>query len=168
MAIPDDALGFAVDFPSGDFINAIRFAEQMGRNPDDAKRIKFMARATGQPTYFKDDVELDSTPRLDGDGNPLDPDVEVRLPAETEILDGSEPVDCAIEVEPRDALETPVGNFRPTKVVITLLGAQYQLVKDCRKILYNGDEYMFGYEPESVGLFDVSVYTMIFYAKDDA
>lgn len=172
MAIPDDALGLAVDFPTDDFINAIRFAEQMGRNPDDAKRIKFMSRPTTGPTYWLDDTELDDEPLLDFDGNPLNPNIEVRLDDETEILDADAddepiPVDCAIEVEPREALETPVGNFRPTKVVVTLLGAQYQLVKDCRKIYYNGDEYMFGYEPESVGLFDVAVYTMVFYAKDD-
>lgn len=168
MAIPDDALGIDVDFPSLEVTNGLRFAMQLGRNANASKAIHFMARGSGSRTYWKNDVQLGSTPRLDSDGNPLDPDVEVRPPEDTEILDGDKPVDCAVEVEPRDALETPVGNFRPTKVIVTALGPQYQLIKDCRKILYNGDEYMLGYEPESVGLFDLEAYTLIFYAKDES
>jgi hypothetical protein len=48
-----------------------------------------------------------------------------------------------------DADELPVGNFRPTKVVVTLLDDDYQAVKNARRLRYNGDEYLFGYEPEA-------------------
>lgn len=162
MANPEEALGIAVDFDGEGFRNAIRFAMQMGTNPDPAKSPTFIQKGTGR-TYWKDDVELVSTPRLDRDGQPLDPEIEVRKAADVQIN-----VDCAIEVERADAEELPVGTFRPTKLVVTLLDNQYEEVKDCRELLYNGDSYMFGYEPESNGLFDVGVYTMIFYAKDES
>lgn len=162
MAIPDDALGIAVDFDGEGFRNAIRFAMEMGTNPDPDKAPVFIQKGTGR-TYWKDDVELVVTPRLDRDGQPLDPTIEVRRESDDQIR-----VDCAVEVERADAEELPVGTFRLVKLVVTLLDDQYELVKDCRELLYNGDAYLFGYEPESNGLFDVGVYTMIFYAKDES
>lgn len=162
MAIPEDSLGIAVDFDGEGFRNAIRFAMQMGTNPDADKAPIFIQKGLGR-TYWKNNVQLITTPRLDRDGQPYDPDIEVRREADDQIR-----VDCAIEVVRADAEELPVGAFRLTKLVVTLLDDQYQVVKDCRELLYNGDRYMFGYEPESNGLFDVGVYTMIFYAKDES
>ena len=162
MVNPDDALGISVDFDGEGFRNAIRFAMQMGTNPDPDKAPVFIQKGTGR-TYWKDDAQLLTTPRLDRDGQPLDPEVEVRREADDQIR-----VDCAIEVVRADAEELPVGTFRLVKIVVTLLDDQYEEVKDCRELLYNGDLYMFGYEPESNGLFDVGVYTMIFYAKDES
>lgn len=162
MATPDSGLGINVNFPEQQFRDAIHFAMQMGKNPDEDRQPVFIIPSTVR-TYWKDGVELVSTPRLDRDGEPLDPDIEVRGGADTEVQR-----DCAIEVQRADADELPVGNFRPTKVVVTLLDDDYQAVKDARRLRYNGDEYLFGYEPESDGLFEVGVYTLIFYALDES
>lgn len=162
MANPSESLGISADFDGEGFRSAVRFAMQMGLNPDPDRRPKFVKKGQGR-TYVKNGETLSSAPRLDRDGKPLDPEIEVVKEADQLIS-----VDCAIEVERADAEELPVGNFRPTKVIATLLDQQYALVKDCRELIYNGDRYLFGYEPESNGLFDVGVYTMIFYAVDES
>ena len=162
MVQPDSSLGISAAFDGTGFRQAIRFAMQMGTNPDADRRPKFVRRS-GQVTYWLDGVELTTAPRMDRDGKPLNPDIEVRRPAD-QLLE----VDCAIEVVKADAEELPVGNFRPTKILVTLLDEQYALVEGCREMVYNGDRYVFGYEPESNGLFDVGVYTLIFYAKDES
>ncbi len=161
MVKPSDSLGIPVNFDNESFRQAIRFAMQMGTNPDPDKRPIFIRKNQGR-TYKKDGVVI-PTPRLDRDGKPFDPEIEVVKAPDERVS-----VDCAIEVERADAEELPVGNFRPTKVVVTLLDDQYEVVNDCRELIYNGDRYLFGYEPESNGLFEVGVYTMIFYAVDES
>lgn len=162
MATPNEALGIAADFDNEGFRQAIKFAMQMGLNPDASRRPIFLKKAATPRVYLKDG-EVVPTPRMDRDGRPLDPEIEVVIAPDQEIS-----VDCAVEVDRADADELPVGNFRPTKVTITLLDREYLVVKDCRELIYNGDRYMFGYEPESTGLFEVGVYTMIFYGKDES
>lgn len=167
MALPSDAFGIPVDFDSEGFRNAIKFSMQMGTNPDASKVAKFVKKSTAR-TYWKNDVQLASPPRLDREGKPLDPDIEVRKAADVEFVSGpGKDVDVALEVTPADAQELPVGNFRPTKVTVTALDVDYAKIKDCRELIYNGDRYLYGYEPESMGLFDVGVYTIIFYAVDE-
>lgn len=169
MVNPSESTGISVDFDNEGFRQAIKFAMQMGVNPDATKSAIFVKKSTGR-TYWKDDVELEDVPRLDRDGRPFDPDVEVRSSADQQykVGTGTDEVDVAIEVERADAEELPVGNFRPTKVVVTALDVDYAVIKDCRELIYNGDRYMFGYEPESTGLFEVGVYTLIFYALDES
>lgn len=162
MVQPDPALGISATFDNDGFRNAIRFAMQMGANPDVSRQPRFVKRSSAR-TYWKNNTQLTTVPRMDLDGNPLDPDIEVRSP-DAELV----AVDCAVEIVRAEADEVPVGNFRPVKAVVTLLDEQYQLVKGVRELLYNGDQYIFGYEPESNGLFEVGVYTMIFYAKDES
>lgn len=162
MVQPDPALGLSAAFDSTGFRNAIRFAMQMGTNPDPDRRPQFIRRSSVK-TYWLDGVQLPDPPRMDRDGKPLNPDIEVRREADQFLA-----VDCAIEVVKADAEELPVGNFRPTKLMVTLLDDQYAQVEGCREMVYNGDRYVFGYEPESNGLFDVGVYTLIFYAKDES
>lgn len=167
MANPSDAFGIPVDFDSEGFRNAIKFSMQMGTNPDVSRVAKFVKKSTTR-TYWKNDVQLTAVPRLDREGKPLDMDIEVRKTADVEIISGpAGTVDVAIEVTTADAEELPVGNFRPTKVTVTALDEDYAKIKDCRELIYNGDRYMYGYEPESMGLFDVGVYTIIFYAVDE-
>lgn len=161
MANPSDAFGIGVDFDNEGFRNAIHFAMQMGLNPDPDRRPIFIRKGQGR-TYRKDG-ELVLNPRLDRDGRPLDPQIDIIRTPDTQVM-----ADCAIEVERADAEELPVGNFRPTKVVVTLLDEDYVKVKDCREMVYNGDRYLFGFEPESNGLFEVGIYTMIFYAIDES
>lgn len=164
MAQPDADLGISVDFPSDDFRNAIRFAMQMGKNPDATRQVIFIKKGTAL-TYWLSGVQQDEedVPR-DRDQNPLNPLIEVRRAADVEV-----DADCAVEVEPQQAADTGVGIFRPTRITLTLLDVDYAKVKaaDCRECLYNGDRFVYSYEPESDGLFDVGVYQMVFTAKED-
>jgi len=160
---PDPALGIAVDFPQELFENAIHFAMQMGTPNEQSKRVTFVFSGDGS-TYWKNGVELTSTPHLDLDGHPYDPEVEVRKTAEVTLQ-----VDCAFEVKevlPRP--EDPVGTFQHTELTVTLLEVEYQQVKGCRAVLYNGDRYAYSFEPMNYGLFGSNVYQMIFTSEDDS
>lgn len=161
MVDPNPALGISADFDGVQFRNAIRFAMQMGVPPDPDKQAVFVFKPTGR-TYWKNDVQLVSAPRLDRDGKPLDPTVEVRrVEADTKT------VDCAVEIVRADAEELPVGTFRQTKAVVTVLDEQYEEIRGCIEMVFNGDRYKFGYEPEGLGLFDVGINTMIFYPLEE-
>lgn len=168
MVDPNPDLGIDAGFDPAEFRRSIHFAMQMGTPPDPDKRPKFLKKSTSR-TYWQNGVQLGSTPRLDRDGKPLDPTIEVRRGATTEYkMPDDSAVDCAIEVARADSDELPVGNFRPTKIVVTLLDDEYEVVRECRELIYNGDRYQFGYEPEAYGLFSVGVHTMIFYAIDES
>jgi hypothetical protein len=168
MAIPDPNLGIPVGFDGEGFRNAIKFAMQMGTptlpdgSPDPDKRPIFIKKVAAR--IYKDAAgNVIPPPRVDRDGRPFDPTIQVEESRPDPITDA----DCAVEVDRADADELPVGNFRPTKAVVTLLDVDYERVKDCRELVYNGDRYVYGYEPENNGLFDVGVHTMIYYAVDE-
>ena len=162
MADTDPALGIGANFDGEAFRRAIRFSMQMGISPDVDKQPLFVFRSTSR-TYWKGGVQLTSTPKLDRDGKPMDPTIKVvPVPGERKR------VDCAVEIERADAEELPVGNFRPTKAIVTLLDEQYEQVKDARELVYNGDRYVYGYEPVGLGLFDVGVNQIIYYAVDES
>lgn len=161
--IPDSSLGLSVDgFDSEGFRNAVKFSMQIGTPPDPDKRPKFIRRSNVR-TYWKNGAQLAEAPRMGREGEPLDPEVEVRV-ADPEKLE----VDCAVEIVLADANELPVGNFRQTKAKVTLLDVDYAKVTGCKELQYNGDRYLYGYEPEVDGLFDVGIHTMIFYALDES
>lgn len=162
MAIPDASLGIGVDFDADAFRNGIRFAMQMGAPPDEERKAVFVFKSTAR-SYWKDGVELTEQPRIDRDGKPLDPTIKV-----VEVPGRREQVDCAVEILRADATELPVGNFRPTKAVVTLLDEEYAKIEGCRELIYNADRYLYGYEPEAPGLFDVGTHTIVFYALDES
>lgn len=163
MATPDASLGINVAFPEADFVNGIRFAMQMGRHPDPNRALYFIRKVPGV-TYFRDGVELVDVPDLDRDGAPLDPTVEVRRQADQIVR-----VDYAVEVTEttRGFVDTGVGIIKPTKITITLLGPDYAQVKDLRECSYNGDRFIYSYEPEADGLFEVAIHQVVYVAKDD-
>lgn len=163
MVQPDPALGFVVDFPTDLFNNAIKFAMQMGTPIEEAKRVTFLFSGNGS-TYWKDGVELTTPPAVDLDGHPYDPEIEMRRSEDVRVQ-----VDCAVEIE--DVIpdrEEPVGTFQQTKLTITLLEAEYQQVKGCKAVEYNGDRYVYGFDPVNYGLFDANVHQMIFMSEDDS
>jgi len=163
MVQPDPALGFNVAFPQETFENAIRFAMQMGTPNEEAKRPTFIFPGGGV-TYWRDGVMLTQPPRVDLDGHPYDPEIEVRRQPEVQLQ-----VDCAFEVKevtPRP--EDPVGTFQHTQLVVTLLEAEYQQVQGCKAVTYNNDRYTYGFESEAYGLFGSDVHTIIFVSEDDS
>lgn len=163
MATPEAGLGISVNFDPATFRNGIKFSMQMGAAPDPNKRPKFVKASTTK-TYWKNGVRLATPPRQGRDGQPLDPDIEVREGTPTVVTDA----DCAIEIERVDRDELPVGNFRDSKAVVTFLDVDYAKVQGCQEMHYNGDVYVYGYEPEIFGMFEVSVHTIIYYCRDDS
>lgn len=161
MATPNANLGISASFDATAFQNAIKFAMQMGAPNVLAKQAVFVFKSTTR-TYSKNgDPVVD--PRLDRDGVPLDPEVLVTEGSERLVK-----VDAAIEIEPADPNEMPVGNFRPTKALVTLLDAEFALVDGCDELRYNGDRYAFGYEPGAFGLFNAGIHQLTFYALDES
>lgn len=158
-------------FDEAGFRSAIKGAMQMGTHPDPDRRPKFMRKGGGK-TYWKDGVQLATPPRMGRTGEPLDPEVEVRVAPPTFIttpdVGTATSCDCAVEVELADADELPVGNFRRTKAVVTFLDVDYAKITGCKEMIYNGDRYLYGYEPEAPGLFGVGVHTIIWYALDES
>jgi len=176
MATPT-APGFPTSFDADAFRNAITGAMQMGTPtlasgaPDPEKRAIFIKKASGKT--YKDSVgtliwepgdPLASKPRTDRDGRPFDPTIRVDDVEPERVTDA----DVAVEIERADADEIPVGNFRDTKAVVTVLDETYTKIQGCRELLFNGDRYLYGYEPDNVGLFNVGVHTLIFYAVDES
>lgn len=163
MATPDSSLGLSADgFDSETFRNAIKFAMQMGTPPDPDRRPKFVKRSNIR-TYWRNGVELLETPRMGREGEPLDADIEIKV-VPPELIE----VDCAIEIVLADADELPVGNFRQTKAMVTFLDDDYAKIEGCKEMTYNGDQYLYGYEPEANGMFDVGVHTIVWYALDES
>lgn len=167
MAQPDASLGISAGFPEDLFRNGITFAMQMGA-PNLAGRAAVFVKESTAVRYFVGADEVfpppDGTLRLDREGKPLNANVRMVREQDTEI----EGIDCAIEIQEADAEELPVGNFRPVKAVVTILDEEYAKIEGARELQFNGDEYAYGYEPETNGLFGVDVHTMIFYAKDES
>lgn len=164
MALPNIP-GLNVDFPTQQVRDGLLFAMQLGKPSDTTRQVTFI-RKVGTVQFFlgSSTTPLDpATVRKDRDGRPLNPDIRVEQAADEEIK-----VDVAIEVEPAEADELPVGNFRPTKAVVTLMAQEYEKVRGCRELRYNADRYVFGYEPQINGLFDLDFHTMIFYAIDES
>jgi len=155
-------------FDPAAFRTAIQNAMQMGSPPDSTVSAVFVFPETGEVIYKKNGSEI-MPPPLDLDGIPFDPLVEriIAPPKRVAVGTGPNDVHCAIEMMKADADEIPVGSFRPVKAVVTFLDEDYAKVVGCREMILNGDTYVYGYEPGAMGLFEVGVNQMIFYAKQE-
>lgn len=136
--------GSSPDFDTAGFNAAIRAAMQMGAPLAEEDRATFHFPQTGTATHrSEDDV-------------PWDPDV-------VHDRQGADPVtvDCAVEyAQPADQ-DTRLGIIRPTRIQITLLQADYDLVKGCEYVVYGGERYAYR-ATEDMALFDAGVYTLHF------
>jgi hypothetical protein len=167
MAQPDASLGISATFPSTDVRNALLFAMQMGSpneaNDSDRRQVRFLRR-NGAVTYWRGDTQLTLDEfRRDRDGNPLDATIRMETAPDDEVK-----VDVAIEVEEASAEELPVGNFRPVKATLTIMGPEYEQIVGCREVIYNNDRYGYAYELAADGLFDLTFHTLIFFAIDES
>lgn len=143
-------------FNAGQFRDAIRFAMQMGAPNKTQDKATFL---------FKKTRTWPPGTRLDQEGRPFDPTV-------TPVLTGKDPVvldNVAVEFAPARPEEVEVGNFRPTKVELTLLDEDWELVKDAIEVsLEGGDRYAISYEKPVNGLFEVDVHTFVAFARDES
>lgn len=131
-------------FDSDAFRTAVRFAMTMGSPTLTADKATFRFRKTRTfPTGT----------RLDQEGNPLDPTVAATTVEPTPVVMDN----VAVEFQTADPQELPVGNFRPTKAVLTLLDEEWATVSDAIEVELGGDTYMIGYVHPPLGMFDVTV-----------
>ena len=149
-------------FDAAGFRSAIRFAMTMGAPPDPARQAKFVFPSAGK-TYWKNDVEITTPPRVDREGKPLDPEIEIVEVPPVEVS-----VTCAVEITRADADELPVGRFRATKAIVTILDQEFAQINGCKELVFNLDRYVFGYSQYGLGMFDVGVHTLVFYALDES
>lgn len=163
---PDASLGITTGFDPAGFRNAIKFAMQMGAPNMDGRQIAFVKKNNTVTYHLGSELLTTGDPRLkvDRDGKPLNPNIRVTKGQDT-VVDG---IDCAIEIKQVQRDELPVGNFRPIRATVTVLDVDYAEIKDCRELLYNGDRYQYGFEPEDYGLFEVDVHSIVFYALEDS
>lgn len=163
---PDPSLGISANFPSATVRNALLFAMQMAKPNAAIQQVRFVKRSDGR-RYFLDGTEVfpapEGTLRLDRDGDPLDPNVEIQE-SEEELVD----VDVAVEKTEATAEELPVGNFRPVKATVTLMEQEYQQIAECTELVHDQDRYRLAYELDVIGLFDLTFHTLIFFAIDES
>lgn len=142
------------NFNRAEVEEGIRFAMRLGLHPDPAERPTFHFAAIR--TWPEGTV-------LSQDGKSLDPSVRpvVERPAPQQVL-------CAYEYIKADEDELPVGVTRDTKVVLTLLEAEYQEVSEATEVEIGKTRYKLGYEMVPRGLFDMGVRQFACFAKDES
>ena len=145
--------GTIPDFSRAVVEDAIRFAMRMGAAPDPAQRATFLFRQIR--TYPSGTI-------LDAEGTPLDPTIRATVTTPDPVT-----VDCAIEFERATPEELPTGVRVPTRLVITLLEAEYRQVRTAVRVRIGRDRYQLSYELPVVGLFDMAVHTLVAYAESE-
>lgn len=151
------------------FRDGILQAMLIGEPPNEEDKPKFVVPASGAVAYSRDGVTLDpASVRLDPQGRPLDPTIKALRPEPQLVY-----VPCAVEFTPANREELPVGNFRPTKLTVTVLDedttgtALFDQVKDASDVIAGGDTYMIAYRPPPYGMGPVTIYTMVAFARQE-
>jgi hypothetical protein len=141
-------------FDATTFRDGIRFAMNMGLPSNVADRPTF---------YFTSTVTYPLGTPLDENGVPFDPTVAPSVTTPPFVR-----VPCAVETSIALADELPVGMFRKAKATLTLLDQDYQLVKDATEVSLGGDRYVISDSEPPLGMFDVTIYRLICFGKDEA
>lgn len=129
------------------------------------------AMGFGEPTrvgdkatfYFPVSYDWPPGTVLDEDGVPFDPTV---MPV-TNTVKAPLKVYCAVEYFDRADKSETFGVFRPTRIEITLLDAEYQQVKDFAYVEAGGDKYVRRSVEPPVALGSIDVWTVTAVAEDE-
>lgn len=151
-------------FPTARFEEAIRFSMRMGAptRPEDRATFHFKPQRTYPPGT-----------KLDQTGKPLNSSIRATY-VRPDPLTLEE---VAIEHERATPQELPVGVKIPTRVVLTILDAEYQAIKDraaqggeefAFEVELGGDRYRIGYRTTPLALFDAGVHQIVCYAMDES
>lgn len=166
--------------------NSLLQAMFIGLAPVVEDRPAFVVPAVSDTvTYQKNGTPIDVTNvALDINGVPLDPTIE-RLSTDPTLVR----IPCAVEFTQALADEKPIGNFKPTKAVLTVLDRTpvgtpplgndgqplwvendpiYDKVKTATDVQMGSDSYMIAYQQPVVGLGDMGVYTFVCFAREES
>lgn len=146
--------GFGTAFDGAVFREAIRNTMKMGLPEDEAERVTF--RWTPDRTYANGDSA----------GNPWSWD---DTPA-TEDAPADVQVAAAVEFSARPAgsVDTVMGQFDTSRVAVTLLDEDFELIRGADLMIFDGAIYEVQFIAPPVGLFDVTVYTIYGEARDES
>lgn len=140
-------------FDATEFRDAIEFAMTMGLPEDTDERPTFHFKAVRAYEDRNGNPVVD--PRVDQDGNPIDPNIRVTTTPPDPVQ-----IPCAVEFDTARPDERPVGSFKSTKASITILDVHWPQVEDAIEVELGGDRYAISYERPPNGLFEATVHTV--------
>lgn len=150
---------FAGAFDEAAFRTNIRDTMRMGMPTDPAEQLTWRWKRVR--TYNPQDrvahpYDWTQTPTTDVPGNADEPDGELV-------------VDYALEFSASIAAEggTALGRFNTSRAVVTLIDADYELVKTADFATIAGAEYEIDFVSPPMGLFAVTVYQIHLRARDE-
>ena len=156
--------GTSSNFPTARFEEAIRAAMRMGAPTRPEDRATF---------HFKPKRIYPAGTKLDQTGKPLNSSIRAEyVRPDPLVLE-----EVAVEHERANPQELPVGVKIPTRVVLTILDAEYQLIKEraaegdeefAFEVELGGDRYRIGYRMTPLALFDSGVHQIVAYAMDES
>lgn len=142
------------NFNAKEFRDAIGFAMQMGLPEDPNERITF--RWTPNKVY--DDGDAGGNP-WSWDSAPVSsderPDVQVLAAVE-------------FAARPAGSVDTPLGQFDTSRVTVTLLDEQFELIRGADLMVIDQNIYEVAFVGPPIGLFDVTVYQLYGEARDES
>lgn len=126
-----------------------------------AMNMGLPGKVEDRPTFhFKTVRSYPAGTRLNAEGEPFNPDTPIIITEPTPVQ-----IPCAVEVGNATADEMPVGPFRRVKATITILDTEWDAVKDAYEVSLGGSRYVISYTPPPNGLFDVTIYSFVCFAK---
>lgn len=150
-------------FNGARFRDAISFAMQMGIPDTASQRITF--QWSSEPAFANADTK----------GNPYDftdsPTATITAPDQVASL--TLPVTWEFSSTRSSSGDTPVGNFDVTRIKVTVLDTQYDLITDVNLglpdlLLIDGNTYVIDYYAPPQGLFDVTIHDIFGTARDES
>lgn len=78
------------------------------------------------------------------------------------------PVAVEFSARPAGSLETSIGEFDTSRVIITVLDEDYALIKGADEVLLGGNTYDIQFVGPPIGLFEVTVYQIFAIARDES
>lgn len=115
-----------------------------------------------QPGFYFTQPTDTSTYSADDAGVPFDPTVHTTTPPTGPVF-----VDCAVEYFDAENQPTTFGLLAPSRIVVTVLDEEYQLIQGCDYVVIHGDRYNYRRTEPPTGLFDVGVFSLHFVAESE-
>lgn len=143
--------GTSNSFKPAAFRAAIRSAMTMGAPPEADYQLKFYWNPSRTSAATKD-----------GEGIPFDPAAPITSTTRDPVS-----VPCAVEYLDAAGQPSPFGAVVPSKVRVTLLDEDYEVVKTADYVVVGGDRYLRHHEPPSFGLFEAGVHQIVYVAENE-